>query len=204
MGVKINISGSEISGNSRVLNGIKANSKSDIEVNVKKSEIVENAKVMNDISAENGTVRVNIEDMKLGKDAEFMNNRNVEFESRKEQSRESQVSREDGENSSINKSEVYMTTSMVKKKKSLFERIKDIFKFIKRENEIDDELVTVIREDGHKKFENKISQNGKLKGVDYNVAKEIASREEQQVNKEIENEENSNYNKYNNINISMY
>ena len=189
MGVKINISGSEISGNSRVLNGIKANSKSDIEVNVKKSEIVENAKVMNDISAENGTVRVNIEDMKLGKDAEFMNNRNVEFESRKEQSRESQVSREDGENSSINKSEVYMTTSMVKKKKSLFERIKDIFKFIKRENEIDDELVTVIREDGHKKFENKISQNGKLKGVDYNVAKEIASREEQQVNKEIENEE---------------
>ena len=72
MGVKINISGSEISGNSRVLNGIKANSKSDIEVNVKKSEIVENAKVMNDISAENGTVRVNIEDMKLGKDAEFM------------------------------------------------------------------------------------------------------------------------------------
>ena len=185
MGVKINISGSEISGNSRVLNGIKANSKSDIEVNVKKSEIVENAKVMNDISAENGTVRVNIEDMKLGKDAEFMNNRNVEFESRKEQSRESQVSREDGEN----KSEVYMTTSMVKKKKSLFERIKDIFKFIKRENEIDDELVTVIREDGHKKFEDKISQNGKLKGVDYNVAKEIASREEQQVNKEIENEE---------------
>ena len=184
MGVKINISGSEISGNSRVLNGIKANSKSDIEVNVKKSEIVENAKVMNDISAENGTVRVNIEDMKLGKDAEFMNNRNVEFESRKEQSRESQVSREDGENSSINKSEVYMTTSMVKKKKSLFERIKDIFKFIKRENEIDDELVTVIREDGHKK-----SQNEKLKGVDYNVAKEIASREEQQVNKEIENEE---------------
>jgi hypothetical protein len=189
MGVKINISGSEISGNSRVLNGIKVNSKSDIEVNVKKSEIVENAKVMNDISAENGTVRVNIEDMKLGKDAEFMNNRNVEFESRKEQSRESQVSREDGENSSINKSEVYMTTSMVKKKKSLFERIKDIFKFIKRENEIDDELVTVIREDGHKKFEDKISQNGKLKGVDYNVAKEIASREEQQVNKEIENEE---------------
>lgn len=189
MGVKINISGSEISGNSRVLNGIKTNSKSDIEVNVKKSEIVENAKVMNDISAENGTVRVNIEDMKLGKDAEFMNNRNVEFESRKEQSRESQVSREDGENSSINKSEVYMTTSMVKKKKSLFERIKDIFKFIKRENEIDDELVTVIREDGHKKFEDKISQNGKLKGVDYNVAKEIASREEQQVNKEIENEE---------------
>lgn len=189
MGVKINISGSEISGNSRVLNGIKANSKSDIEVNVKKSEIVENAKVMNDISAENGTVRVNIEDMKLGKDAEFMNNRNVEFESRKEQSRESQVSREDGENSSINKSEVYMTTSMVKKKKSLFERIKDIFKFIKRENEIDDELVTVIREDGHKKFEDKISQNGKLKGVDYNVAKEIASREEQQVNKEFENEE---------------
>lgn len=189
MGVKINISGSEISGNSRVLNGIKANSKSDIEVNVKKSEIVENAKVMNDISAENGTVRVNIEDMKLGKDAEFMNNRNVEFESRKEQSRESQVSREDGENSSINKSEVYMTTSMVKKKKRLFERIKDIFKFIKRENEIDDELVTVIREDGHKKFEDKISQNGKLKGVDYNVAKEIASREEQQVNKEIENEE---------------
>lgn len=189
MGVKINISGSEISGNSRVLNEIKANSKSDIEVNVKKSEIVENAKVMNDISAENGTVRVNIEDMKLGKDAEFMNNRNVEFESRKEQSRESQVSREDGENSSINKSEVYMTTSMVKKKKSLFERIKDIFKFIKRENEIDDELVTVIREDGHKKFEDKISQNGKLKGVDYNVAKEIASREEQQVNKEIENEE---------------
>ncbi len=189
MGVKINISGSEISGNSRVLNGIKANSKSDIEVNVKKSEIVENAKVMNDISAENGTVRVNIEDMKLGKDAEFMNNRNVEFESRKEQSRESQVSREDGENSSINKSEVYMTTSMVKKKKRLFERIKDIFKFIKRENEIDDELVTVIREDGHKKLEDKISQNGKLKGVDYNVAKEIASREEQQVNKEIENEE---------------
>ena len=189
MGVKINISGSEISGNSRVLNGIKANSKSDIEVNVKKSEIVENAKVMDDISAENGTVRVNIEDMKLGKDAEFMNNRNVEFESRKEQSRESQVSREDGENSSINKSEVYMTTSMVKKKKSLFERIKDIFKFIKRENEIDDELVTVIREDGHKKFEDKISQNGKLKGVDYNVANEIASREEQQVNKEIENEE---------------
>lgn len=189
MGVKINISGSEISGNSRVLNGIKANSKSDIEVNVKKSEIVENAKVMNDISAENGTVRVNIEDMKLGKDAEFMNNRNVEFESRKEQSRESQVSREDGENSSINKSEVYMTTSMVKKKKSLFERIKDIFKFIKRENEIDDELVTVIREDGHKKFEDKISQNEKLKGVDYNVTKEIASREEQQVNKEIENEE---------------
>ena len=189
MGVKINISGSEISGNSRVLNGIKANSKSDIEVNVKKSEIVENAKVMNDISAENGAVRVNIEDMKLGKDAEFMNNRNVELESRKEQSRESQVSREDGENSSINKSEVYMTTSMVKKKKSLFERIKDIFKFIKRENEIDDELVTVIREDGHKKFEDKISQNGKLKGVDYNVAKEIASREEQQVNKEIENEE---------------
>ena len=177
MGVKINISGSEISGNSRALNGIKANSKSDIEVNVKKSEIVENAKVMNDISAENGTVRVNIEDMKLGKDAEFMNNR------------ESQVSREDGENSSINKSEVYMTTSMVKKKKSLFERIKDIFKFIKRENEIDDELVTVIREDEHKKFEDKISQNGKLKGVDYNVAKEIASREEQQVNKEIENEE---------------
>lgn len=189
MGVKINISGSEISGNSRVLNGIKANSKSDIEVNVKKSEIVENAKVMNDISAENGIVRVNIEDMKLGKDAEFMNNRNVEFESRKEQSRENQVSREDGENSSINKSEVYMTTSMVKKKKSLFERIKDIFKFIKRENEIDDELVTVIREDEHKKFEDKISQNGKLKGVDYNVAKEIASREEQQVNKEIENEE---------------
>ena len=189
MGVKINISGSEISGNSRALNGIKANSKSDIEVNVKKSEIVENAKVMNDISAENGTVRVNIEDMKLGKDAEFMNNRNVEFESRKEQSRESQVSREDGENSSINKSEVYMTTSMVKKKKSLFERIKDIFKFIKRENEIDDELVTVIREDEHKKFEDKISQNGKIKGVDYNVAKEIASREEQQVNKEIENEE---------------
>ena len=102
MGVKINLSGSNISGNARVLNGLKVTGKNDAEINVtqssmsgksqilnnmnmsenssvnigiKNSEMKDQARVLNDMEVKNGKVDVNIENLSLGQDVEFMNSR---------------------------------------------------------------------------------------------------------------------------------
>ncbi len=104
MGVKINMSGTKISGNAKVLNGLTVSGKSNAEINIKRSSmsgqsqtlndmnisgnssvnigindtnIKDRARVLNDMEVENGKVDVSIENLQLDKDTEFMNSRQV-------------------------------------------------------------------------------------------------------------------------------
>ena len=75
MGIKIDIDGANISGNSTVLNGVKISGNSSVDIEVENSEIKENSRVLNGLDVENAQVEVKLKDLSLGKDAEFMNDR---------------------------------------------------------------------------------------------------------------------------------
>ena len=50
MGVKINLSGSNISGNARVLNGLKVTGKNDAEINVTQSSMSGKSQILNNMN----------------------------------------------------------------------------------------------------------------------------------------------------------
>lgn len=84
--VKINISGVKVNGNASILNNMEVSGKSNVNVGIKQSEINGNAKVLNDLDVKDGELKVDIQDVKLGRDANFMNNRTVTREKEKDSS----------------------------------------------------------------------------------------------------------------------
>lgn len=85
--VKIDMSGLKVSGNASVLNNMKVSGKNNsVKLGVRKSELNHNASVLNNLDVQNGELTVDISDVKLGKDAKFMNNRTVREKEQAEQS----------------------------------------------------------------------------------------------------------------------
>lgn len=198
MGVKINLSGSNISGNARVLNGLKVTGKNDAEINVtqssmsgksqilnnmnmsenssvnigiKNSEMKDQARVLNDMEVKNGTVDVNIENLSLGQDVEFMNGRKAN-ENSSIKYNNSQTSKHTNANQHNEVAEEVTSvqdtsqtvTNAKNKRKGLLKRILSILK--ENDIELTEEDIVLSSQEAHKKFESEISNDGKLKNID--------------------------------------
>lgn len=162
MGIDINISGSQISGNTKVLNGLKTQGENntDISVNnssvsgksqilndanisgnssvtieIESSEMKEDAKVINGLDVENGQVNVKLKDVTLGEKVELMNNKKY----------------------------TEKTTRTNDKKDSL---LRKFLKSILKSEDVEDHREVTYSQKTHKNFEDEISKRGKLKSLD--------------------------------------
>lgn len=177
MGLNINMSNVKVSGNASLLNGMNVKGESKVNINARNSEIIENAKVLNDINSENGNVKINLEGVKIGKDAEFMNGREIdEYKGNGNKETQGQKNQSRGQNEQTE--EVHMYNEKVKKE-SLLQKLKRLL----TRNKTKSENIVIIREDSHKNFENEISRNGTLKGCTDHVILE-KSYEENSIQKE--------------------
>ncbi len=148
MGIKIDIDGANISGNSTVLNGVKISGNSSVDIEVENSEIKENSRVLNGLDVENAQVEVKLKDLSLGKDAEFMNDR--KFTGSASHKHEQDHTEE--------------TTKTTVKKDGFLKRVlKSILNL--EDVEYDSEEVTYSKK-SHKDFEDELSRGGKLKNLD--------------------------------------
>ncbi len=193
MGININMSGAKISGNAKVLNGMTVEGKSNVDINASKTKVTENAEIFNDINTKDANVRINIEEMELGKDVKFMNGKEFsEFKSEDKQEaktsrqdkqpqrayeetqetyKQSQKLYEEPQKIYVQPQMVYEETQRTTSKKSLLSKIKEFFTRKTVENDSVD-VIVVVKESAHEKFENEISRNGTLKGCTDHVATE--------------------------------
>ena len=77
MGVKINMSGINVSGDAKVLNDAKFSDKSKVDIEVDKANINGNARALNNVDVQNGKLEVELDGLNLGKDVEFMNDKKI-------------------------------------------------------------------------------------------------------------------------------
>lgn len=176
MAIKINISGTNISGDSKVLNGIKITGKSNTDISVKESsiegeaevlnnvdikgdssvdiemesvDITENARVLNNLDVKNGEASVQLKGIRLGEDVEFMNGKKF-----------SKDTTSNKEEASHQESKGEETISKTGRKDGFFTRV--MKRFQKQEDEQTQETVT-YEQKSHKDFENELSRGGKLR-----------------------------------------
>ena len=141
MGVEINISGNNIGGNAKVLNDLKVSGNSQVNVRIKDTNIRDQAKVLNNREVKDGKLNVNIENLNLDKDVEFMNSSKANNNTTTKQS--------------VSKS----------KKKGLLGKLSSLFKEQKEED-----TVVYSSQEAHRTFENQMSNGGKLKNMDTSEA----------------------------------
>lgn len=149
MGVEINISGNNIGGNAKVLNDLKVSGNSQVNVKIKDTNIRDQAKVLNNREVKDGKLNVNIENLNIDKDVEFMSDENVEY-----------VNRKKANNNTTTKQNVSKS-----KKKGLFGKLLSLFK---EKNEED--TIVYSSQEAHRTFENQMSNGGKLKNMDTSEA----------------------------------
>lgn len=145
MGVEINISGNNIGGNAKVLNDLKVSGNSQVNVRIKDTNIKDQAKVLNNREVKDGKLNVNIENLNIDKDVEFMSDENVEYVNQKKANNNTKTKQ------SVSKS----------KKKGLLSKLSSLFKEQKEED-----TVVYSSQEAHRTFENQMSNGGKLKNMD--------------------------------------
>ncbi len=140
MGIKINISGVKASGNASIMNG--ANLKGEkVDIGVQDTTIKDDAKVLNGINAKEKDLKVTIENVTIDKNTEFMNG-----------------TTQSEEKSSTN------NQNDKRKPKSKFRMLLEKWQDENEETEVQEETKADTI-DEHKRFEDEISENGKLKGL---------------------------------------
>lgn len=185
MGVKIDISGTSISGNTKVLNGLKINGENDTDISVKKSSVSgksqilnnvnisgnssvnigiensrmkENSRVLNNLDIQRGKVNVELKDLSLGEGVEFMNDKKfTERTSHKETSNKSQQATYERD-----------TTKTSEKKEGFLKRI--LKSILKSEDVEDNSKEEAYSSKTHEDFEGELSMGGKLKNLDISEA----------------------------------
>lgn len=221
MGIKINISGTEISGNSKVLNNaniqgknntnikikdtsingnaqllndMKSSGENSIDIEVKNTKMTSNARVLNGIEPSNGEINLQIQDLNLGKNVEFMNNGKITNTQNSRQQAKSNATyskmqtgaRETIQNSrqQTESNPTYSTiqtgvkeiTEIRNKREGLLKRIlKAIFRIKNTEEPIQEYTQT-----DYKKFQEQMSRNGKLKNLDTTEAIHIVENSKEQ------------------------
>lgn len=174
MSVKINISGTNISGNAKVLNGLNLQGKSNItdismenssisgnsqtlneakisgnaSVHIENSQIKETARVLNNLDVE-GQVNVELKDLSLGEGVKFMDGKKFTEKTSHQQ-----------------KTDTKPATSV--KKDGLLKKFLKLI--LKRENVEEPTDIVKPSQNSHKNFENKISMGGNLKNLDTSEA----------------------------------
>ena len=76
--VDVEVEKSSINGNAEVLNGLNAGKQSEVDVKIKNTDIDGNARAFNNIDVQDGKVEVEVENLRLGKDVEFMNDKKIQ------------------------------------------------------------------------------------------------------------------------------
>lgn len=76
--VDVEVEKSSINGNAEVLNGLNAGKQSEVDVKIKNTDIDGNARAFNNIDVQDGKLEVEVENLRLGKDVEFMNDKKIQ------------------------------------------------------------------------------------------------------------------------------
>lgn len=178
MGVRISIQGTEIGGNSKVLNNMNASGKVDIDI--KDSNIKGDSKVLNNVSTR-GTLEYRASNVNIGGNATVMNNRKI-------REGETVIIRQDGLKHTETTQTAKQKTSNPKtsnpkttKKEGLLSKIAKIL----GKEEIESEEIEIDYGKAQKEFANQISGNGKYRNQKYSQVHNIGNekditREEQE------------------------
>lgn len=187
MGVNIDMSGAKVTGEAKILNGVTVRGNSNVDINLGKTKFAGKAEILNDIDTKDMNLKINMEGTEIGEDVKFMNGEEVskyKSNGRPESQRTQKTVQRtyNGQQKVVESNKEQQT-----KKKSLLRRLKEFFtgNMVKSD---DVELIAVIEESAHKKFENEVSQNGRLKGCTDHVVKE-KDYEKSNIEREAQTEE---------------
>lgn len=206
MGIRINITGTKIDGEAKVLNNLNVN-KGNVNVDMQntkiggKSQIFNNmdvregnvnvemnndkftgtSKILNDTNIENGTLNVELNDVTIDNDVKFMNGRTFTSTGKQEQHYNHSNSKQPFQEKNR---EIRMTTQENQTVEKSF--IKKVFDFIKRmvkgkkniNSNIQTSAKTSSTREMHRKYEQELSRNGELKGINIDFS-QIAKNDEQ-------------------------
>ena len=75
--VDIEVDKANINGNAEVLNELNAGKQSEVDVKIKDTNIDGNARALNNVDVQNGKLEVELDGLNLGKDVEFMNDKKI-------------------------------------------------------------------------------------------------------------------------------
>ena len=116
-------------------------------------------------------LNINMEETEIGEDVKFMNGEEVSKYKSNNRSEPQRTKETIQRAYNAPQKVVELNKEQQTKKKSLLRRLKEFFtgNIVKSD---DVELIAVIEESTHKKFENEVSQNGRLKGCTDHVIKE--------------------------------
>ena len=203
MAVNINISGTNISGNANVLNGLKIQGENNTDISINKSsisgksqilnnmnisgkssieienfEMKENAKVLNDIDVENNQVNVKIKDLSLGKGAEFMNNKKFTERTSYQQTQKKSTQ------TTYKQDTTEKTTKRSAKKDGFLKRL---LKLILKSQNMEENKEATYSQKTHKDFEDEVSMGGKLKNQDISEALQSAKKDAERLKREQKN-----------------
>ena len=155
MGVNIDMSGVKVTGEAKMLNGMSVRGNGNVDINLKKTKFAGKSEILNEI----------------GKDVKFMNGEEVSKYKSNNRSEPQRTKETIQRAYNAPQKVVESNKEQQTKKKSLLRRLKEFFtgNIVKSD---DVELIAVIEESAHKKFENEVSQNGRLKGCTDHVIKE--------------------------------
>lgn len=186
MGVKIDISGAKISGNARVLNNMDVKGKNDVDINIKKSKIDENAKVLNDIYTQNGKLKVDLDGLELGENVDFMNGRHFRGNNRTNQDTFRQNVQQNYSSGFQTQQRQNVQLERTRHKKGFIQKIKDFLNRFKQ-TEGETNFIPEPSTDLHRQFEDEISRNGTLRGINNEPYIEKENSNER-TERQIENE----------------
>lgn len=166
MGIKINISGVKASGNASIING--ANLKGEkVDIGVQDTTIKDDAKVLNEVTADKGKVEVKITGSEIKEQAKALNGINAKEKDLKVTIENVTIDKNTEFMNGTTQSEEKSSTNNQndkRKPKSKFRMLLEKWQDENEETEVQEETKTDTI-DEHKRFEDEISENGKLKGL---------------------------------------
>lgn len=147
----INIKNSSVRGKSQILNGVNISGNSSVNIEIENSDITGNSRILNGLDVENDNVDVELKDLNLGKDVEFMNDKKFRGNTSHKQNTYEQDTSE-------------KTTSTTVKKDGFLKRV---LKSILNLEDMEDasEEITYSKK-SHKDFEDELSRGGNFKNLD--------------------------------------
>jgi|GEM_PF-4287344 hypothetical protein len=171
MGVNIDMSGVKVTGEAKMLNGMSVRGNGNVDINLKKTKFAGKSEILNDIDTKDMNLNINMEETEIGEDVKFMNGEEVSKYKSNNRSEPQRTKETIQRAYNAPQKVVESNKEQQTKKKSLLRRLKEFFtgNIVKSD---DVELIAVIEESAHKKFENEVSQNGRLKGCTDHVIKE--------------------------------
>lgn len=197
MAIKINISGVDVKGSSKILNNMKVGN-GNVDISVRDTSIGDRTEVLNDMGVGSGNVDVRIKNSEIADRARVLSNPNIKDGNLRVNLENTVLkgdrilnTEQDSHNSESKRGrdQTMPETAIVEvtRKKSLLQKIIEFFKGSKRDISQVQYVPTETEfvKDAHKKFEDQLSMNGQLKNITMTL--ERKEREDKQQSRE-ENE----------------